>query len=180
MLFLHHQSLWLLFPYVCCIFFFFSLSLSCVPSIFLSLFSFFFSFPPDALAWMNSWYNCVCAWMFCMWLCVCVYFLTFLRFSVSKSLVRDERKVCGHARAYSKCVETSHLPQRASCLQGCALPSLLLSSAEPCKCGCHSWSTSSKGELAFLWYTVVLKFLPLNTSDQAVSKTGPMTYSKGV
>ncbi len=94
--------------------------------------------------------------------------------------VKDEMKVCVRACTYSEFVEASHLPQRASCLRGWALPSPPLSSTESSKCGCHSWSTFSKGELAFLWYTVVLKFLPLNTFDQAVAKTRPMTCKKGI
>lgn len=122
-------------------FFFFSLSFSCLPFNFLSLSPF-------------------CARMLCIWLCVYDHTLTSLRLSITKSLVRDARMVCVHTCAYSKYVETSHLPQRALCLQGCALPSLPLSSTEPSKCGCHSWSTSCKGELAFLWYTVVLTFFP--------------------
>lgn len=73
---------------------------SCVPSIFLSHFAFSpllsHGRTPDATL------DCVC-----MRLCICLlYFLFFiffaLKFNVSESLVKDERKVCGHACAYNK------------------------------------------------------------------------------
>jgi len=57
---------------------------------------------------------------------MCVYFFTYSVgiFSVSESLVGDERKVCGHSCSYSKYVETSRLPRRASRLRGRALSAL--------------------------------------------------------
>lgn len=83
----------------------------------------------------------------CVWLCICLlclfFFFRSLKFYVSKSLVIDEGQVCGHACAYNK-LKHPICPERTSSLRGCALPFLSLSSAEPCKCGCHSWSTCRK------------------------------------
>lgn len=70
----------------------------------------------------RSWYNYICVHKR---VCVSVFFAC-LGFYITKSLLKNEGKVCIHAWAYSKCTETFHLPQRPACLQGCALPSLPL------------------------------------------------------
>lgn len=143
---------------------------SCVPSIFLSHFAFSpllsHGRTPDATL------DCVC-----MRLCICLlYFILFyffaLKFNVSESLVKDERKVCGHACAYNK---LKHLicPKEPRVSEDVFYPfSLtLFSIALQMRLSLLIY-LQAKGELTFLWYTVVLKFLPLNTFAQAVTEQG--------
>lgn len=114
--------------------FFFSslLSLSCVPSIFL---------PPILFphAWLHT--------------CVFVYFIEAPCKHVIGEGWEEGLRACMCNAVY---VEPSHLPQKS--LQSPGTCSLLLFNTALCKCGCHSWSTSSEnGGSLFFWYTVLLK-----------------------
>ena len=140
-------------------FFFFSLSLlslSCVPSIFLPPFFFFFSSRVTAH------------------LCVFVYFIEASCKHVIGEGWEEGLWACMCSTVY---VEPSHLPQRASCLQGCALsfsPALFNTAFR--KCGCHSWSTSSKKKTRARFSFDILFYLnplPLKKKkhlDQEVTK----------
>lgn len=128
--------------------FFFSslLSLSCVPSIFL---------PPILFphAWLHT--------------CVFVYFIEAPCKHVIGEGWEEGLRACMCNAVY---VEPSHLPQKS--LQSPGTCSLLLFNTALCKCGCHSWSTSSEnGGSLFFWYTVLLK-PPLKTKhlDREVTK----------
>lgn len=138
------------------LFFFFSslLSLSCVPSIFL---------PPILFphAWLHT--------------CVFVYFIEAPCKHVIGEGWEEGLRACMCNAVY---VEPSHLPQKS--LQSPGTCSLLLFNTALCKCGCHSWSTSSEnGGSLFFWYTVLLKPpLKKNTLTEKSQKNRAMTCSK--
>lgn len=123
-----------------------------------------------SLPFLPPWCSCMGEQLveLCMCMCVCEdVYVHFFDFSEShlKEVV-GERWEGGLMGAYEDTVNMlEHLmcPKVPRVSRDMLSPSPPLSSTEPCKCGCHSWSTPREGELSFLWYTAVLKLLPLNT-----------------